>query len=80
MSKAEIELLESVDLTLLRGMLEAPKSTPKEMLFLELGVVPFREIIRKRRLSFLYYILHERRDSMIKEVFETQRKDSTPKD
>ena len=50
------------------------------MLFLELGVVPFREIIRKRRLSFLYYILHERRDSMIRKVFETQRKNSTSKD
>ena len=45
LSKAELELLESIDLTLLRGILQAPKSTPKEMLFLELGVVPFREII-----------------------------------
>ena len=80
LSKAELELLESVDLTILRGILQAPKSTPKEMLFLELGVVPFREIIRKRRLSFLYYILHERKDSMIRKFFETQRKNSTPKD
>ena len=80
LSKAELELLESVDLSLLRGILKAPKSTPKEMLFLELGVVPFREIIRKRRLSFLFYILHERKDSMIRNFFETQRKNSTSKD
>ena len=48
-SKAELELLETVDTQFLRGVLKAPKSTPKEMLFLELGCVPFRNIIKKRR-------------------------------
>ena len=57
-TNSELELLETVDLMLLRGILKAPKSTPKEMLFLELGLVPFREIIRKRRLGFLHYILN----------------------
>ena len=46
---AELELLESVDLMLLKGVLKAPKSTPKEMLYLELGLTLFREIIRKKR-------------------------------
>ena len=44
-TNSELDLLETVDLMLLRGILKVPKSTPKEMLFLELGVVPFREII-----------------------------------
>ena len=52
-TSAEMNLLETVDLMLLRGILKAPKSTPKEMLFLELGLVPFREIIIQRRLGFL---------------------------
>ena len=65
---------------LLRGILKAPKSTPKEMMFLELGVIPLREIIRKRRLGFLYYILGQRNDSMIYKVFESQMKNQTPKD
>ena len=34
---AELDLIESVDLMLSRGLLKAPKTTPKEMLFLELG-------------------------------------------
>ena len=38
-TSAEMNLLETVDLMLLRGILKAPKSTPKEMLFLELGLV-----------------------------------------
>ena len=50
---AELELLESVDVMLLQGVLKTPKSTPKEMLYLELGLTPFREIIRKKRLLFL---------------------------
>ena len=79
-TKAELELIETVDLMLLRGILKAPKSTPKEMLFLELGILPFREIIRKRRLAFLHYILHENKDSMISRVFETQRRNKTSKD
>ena len=45
-TKAELELIESVDLMLLRGILKAPKSTPKEMLFQELGILPLRKIIR----------------------------------
>ena len=50
------------------------------MLFLELGIVPFREIIRKRRLGFLSYILKESKESMIYRFFESQRKNKTPKD
>ena len=65
---------------LLRGILKAPKSTPKEMMFLELGVFPFREIIRKRRLGFLFYILEQKHDSLIYKVLESQMKNQTPKD
>ena len=47
LTKAELELLESVDLMFLRKLLGKTKSTPKEMLYLELGIIPFREIIRQ---------------------------------
>ena len=80
LTEAELNLLESVDLELLRGILKAPKSTPKEMLFLELGIVPFREIVRQRRMGFLSYILKESKESMIHKFFESQRENRTPKD
>jgi hypothetical protein len=51
-TKPELDLLETVDVQLLRNILKAPKSTPKEMLYLELGCIPLRELIRKRRISF----------------------------
>ena len=76
----ELELLESVDLMLLKGVLKAPKSTPKEMLYLELGITPFKEIIRKKRLLFLHYILNQDKKSIIYKVFKAQLKNKTSKD
>ena len=75
-----MDLLETVDNNLLRGILKAPQSTPKEMFFLELGILPLREIIRKRRLGFLYYILQQKEDSIISKVFKSQMNNPTPKD
>ena len=79
-SKVELDYLESVDLMLLRKLLQAPKSTPKEMLHMELGCLPLREIIRKRRLSFLFYILNQDPQSLVFRFFETQLKNRTEKD
>jgi hypothetical protein len=80
LTNAELELLETVDVMLLRNILNAPVSTPKEMLFLELGVQPFREILRGRRLNFLHYILSQEADSLLLKVFEAQCRKRTKKD
>ena len=74
LTSSELDLLETIDLSLLRKLLDAPRTTPKEMLFLEIGVVPLREIVRERRLGFLYYILNENPDSMIYRFFQSQMK------
>ena len=79
-SNSELNYLESVDLMFLRSVLKAPKSTPKEMLFLELGCIPLRDIIQKRRLSFLQYILQEDETSMMYRFLEAQMKTKHPKD
>lgn len=68
--------MEQIDETLLRKIFEAPKSTPKCMLYLETGCTPIRFIIRCRRLMFLQYILKEDRNSLISRVFYAQ--DSNP--
>ena len=47
---------------------------------MELGVVPFREIIRQMRLGFLFYILQENPSSVVSRFFEAQRQNPTPKD
>ena len=79
-SKKELDLLETVDLLFLRKLLNAPKSTPKEMFFLELGCIPLREIIAEKRIGFLHYILNEDKESMVYKFFKTQMEQRTKKD
>lgn len=50
------------------------------MLYLELGCIPFRNVIQQRRLSYLYYILQEDPKSLVYRFFETQRKHRTKND
>ena len=73
-TESELDYLETLDLMLLRRILKTPNSTPKEMLYLELGCLPLRDIIQKRRLSYLHYILNEDSQSMIHRFFEVQLK------
>ena len=76
----EMDLLETVDLQFLRRLFNAPRSTPKEMLYLETGCVPVREIIRKRRILFLHYILNESESSFLKKFLMKQIKTQKSKD
>ena len=80
LTNSDLDLLETVDLMLLRKILDAPKSTPKEMLYLELGVMPLRDMIRQRRLNFLKYILDQKEESILSQVFEKQCEKKTKKD
>ena len=70
--KADLETLEKVDESLLRQVLEAPCSTPKEMLHLEMGLLPIRFIIMRRRLNFLHCILNENSESLIYRFFKAR--------
>ena len=79
-TKSQLELLESADVLLLRNIMNCPKSTPKEMLFLELGVQPLRDIIQQRRLNFLFYILQQKPDSLLFKMFKKQIEDKSKKD
>ena len=79
-TKAELDLIESVDLQFLRRVLNIPKSTPKEMIYLELGCTPLRYIIKKRRILFLHYILNQDPKSMLFKFLMTQMKHKKKKD
>ena len=80
LSNTEIEELEKVDESLLRSVLKCPVSTPKEMLYLELGASPIRNTIRSRRLNFLQYILHEDKNSLIYSFLKAQFSEPSKQD
>ena len=68
----DVEKLEKCDEQLLRLILECPSKTPREMLYLELGITPIRFIIMSRRLMFYHYILNEDSDSLLYKFYKLQ--------
>ena len=55
----EMKRLEQVDEMLWLNILECSGSVPRELLYLELGLLRIQDIIRKRRLMFLHHIMHQ---------------------
>ena len=57
----------------MRKVLGCPSKTPKHLMYLELGWLPLRFIIKSRRLNFLKYILNQTETSLVKQVFNEQK-------
>ena len=74
-SQADIEQLEMVDQSLIRRILEAPCSTPIASLYLEMGCLPIRFIIKTRRIMYLHYILNQDENSLLLKFFQAQKND-----
>ena len=65
---------------MLRGILNAPRMTPKALLYLELEVLPIGYIIKSRRLMFIHYILNQNEESLVIKFFNAQMENSTKAD
>ena len=68
-----IENLEKMDLILLRKVLNAHSKTPSEAIYLQLGKYPLRFVLCKRRLMYLWHILHRDKTELIRKIYETQK-------
>ena len=79
-TKAEIADLGDLDRLLMRRIMKAPISTPKEALYLEIGVVPIGVLIQARRINYLYYLLSRNESEMVHQFFTTQWFNPTPGD
>ena len=65
LSKADVEEFDDLDLILLRKIMKAPISTPKEAFYLELGILPPSILIKIRRVNYLHYLLLKSKSEMI---------------
>ena len=70
--KSDIAELEDLDRLLLRRILRAPVSTPKEALYLELGVVPLGVLIQARRINYMHNLLNRSESEMVYKFFIAQ--------
>ena len=68
----EVEALEKLDRMLLKRILKAPLTTPKESFYLELGIMPVGIILKTRRILYLHYLLNRPRTEMLAQVFWAQ--------
>ena len=73
-NKEDIKQLESLDLSLLRQILNAPISVPKESLYLELGILNIETILKARRLNYLHYLVTRNPEEMLFKFFMRQWK------
>ena len=72
MKEKEIRELEEIDETLLRRILNAHSKTPLEALYLELGCLPLRYIIKARRINYLRYLANLKEDELLYEFYKAQ--------
>jgi hypothetical protein len=77
---AEIVRLEQVDEMLWLNILECSSSVPRNLIYLELGILRIRDIIKTRRFMFLHHILKQNESSLLYRFFIAQVKYPTYKD
>ena len=70
----EIKQLEDLDLSLLRIFLNTPSTVPAESIYLDLGCLNIKTIIKARRLVYLQYLVKEKKSSMLSKFFIAQWK------
>ena len=62
-----------MDINLLKKVLNAHSKTASEAFFLELGRYPLKYVLSKRRLMYLWHVLHRDTDELIRKIYETQK-------
>ena len=67
-TEKDIRILEQCDEILLSRILDCDGNTSNALKYLELGIIPVRFEVMRKKLGFLQYILKEDKNSMISKV------------
>ena len=70
----EIKVIERTEEATLRDLVKTEQSAPRYLLYLELGIIPARFVIKQRKVMHFKHILMQHEDSLIKKVFNAQIK------
>ena len=79
-TQVELERLKQVDEMWMKELMECSSSVPRDLLYLELGIVPIRYVIQIRRLLYLQHILKQKKDSLLHRFFMAQLPNPTHRD
>ena len=69
-----IDDLERMDNNLLRKVMDAPSKTPIVSLYLEMGCIPVRYLLKYKRIMYLHHILKLEENHLVRKVFSAQEK------
>ena len=72
LKESQIDKMEVVDRSLIRSLVEAHSKTPKEFLYLEVGVLKFRHLIMIRRMTYHHQILQRDDEETTKKIYMKQ--------
>ena len=73
-------MLESVDKTYLRSILRCHDKVAIECIYFEVGLLPYKYEIIRRRLMYLWKLLHVDKEELIYRVYRSQQLTSHPGD
>ena len=76
LTKQDLLKLEIPDKSLARHILGTHGNPSISFMYLELGFLPVKFVLMKKRLKFIRYILNESMDSMIRQVYEVLKTDN----
>ena len=79
-TEKDIRILEQCDEMLLGKILECEANTSNALKYLELGIVPIRFEIMRRKLAFLWYILKQEKTYMMYKMLEATRENMVKND
>ena len=80
LTEKNINDLENIDKMLLRKITGAHSKTPIEFLYLEMGCIPLKYIIKSRRIMYFHYLLNRNEDDMIFKFLNAQMKNPKKND
>jgi hypothetical protein len=73
LSKKNQDILQAGYIMLVRKLLKENSKTEKEAFYLETGLLEIKYIILKRKLMYLWHLLHTNSKELIKKVYDTQK-------
>ena len=66
--------MEQAEEATLRDLVKTEQSAPRHLLYLELGIIPARYVIKQRKVMHLKHILMQDENTLMKKVFNAQVK------
>ena len=75
-----IESFQRIEQTLFKKILKAHSKTPTEAVYLELGILPFRYHLMKKRILYLHDIMNRKTEELTAMIVDAQRENPHPGD